>query len=385
MSDKQKRILYIQYTNPGGYPPLEHSSRILADEGWNVLFLGIDRQSELQFPSHPRIHVKLMTTVGAGWRQKLHYFWFCLWLVGNVIRWRTQWIYASDPLITPPALILSYLPWLKVIYHEHDSPLETSQPSRFMRLVLWARGRLAHRVVANVLPNAKRGELLKASSHTAKPIFTVWNCPSRTEVPATPAKADQPIRLLYHGTIVPQRLPLTIIEAVAQVVGEIELHIVGYETQGAIGYSQTLRDYANQLGIGDRLRLHGILPTRADLLRHATTCHIGLAFMPMTTDDMNLETMAGASNKPFDYMACGLALLVSPLPEWEQLYVATGYGIACDPTNPESLARAMQWYTDHPTERQQMGEAGRVKILSDWNYERQFQPIHTLITAPHLD
>ena len=35
-----RRILYVQYTTPAGYPPLEHSSRILADRGWEVQFLG---------------------------------------------------------------------------------------------------------------------------------------------------------------------------------------------------------------------------------------------------------------------------------------------------------------------------------------------------------
>ena len=33
-----KRVVYVQYTNPAAYPPLEHSSRILADAGWQVLF-----------------------------------------------------------------------------------------------------------------------------------------------------------------------------------------------------------------------------------------------------------------------------------------------------------------------------------------------------------
>jgi hypothetical protein len=31
-----KRVLYLQYTNPAGYPPLEHSSGILADSGWDA-------------------------------------------------------------------------------------------------------------------------------------------------------------------------------------------------------------------------------------------------------------------------------------------------------------------------------------------------------------
>lgn len=40
MIKSKNRILYIQYTNPAGYPPLEHSSRILAQADWEVLFLG---------------------------------------------------------------------------------------------------------------------------------------------------------------------------------------------------------------------------------------------------------------------------------------------------------------------------------------------------------
>ena len=46
--------------------------------------------------------------------------------------------------------------------------------------------------------------------------------------------------------------------------------------------------------------------------------------MPLTSDDVNLRTMAGASNKPFDYLARGLALLVSDLAEWKALFVDPG-------------------------------------------------------------
>lgn len=57
-----KRILYIQYTNPAGYPPLEHSSRILADAGWQVLFLGTGAlgAAALRFPPHSNVRVRLL-------------------------------------------------------------------------------------------------------------------------------------------------------------------------------------------------------------------------------------------------------------------------------------------------------------------------------------
>ena len=55
-------ILYVQYTNPGAYPPLEHSARILADRGWKVHFLGTGSLGAhaLQFEVHPNIAVRKM-------------------------------------------------------------------------------------------------------------------------------------------------------------------------------------------------------------------------------------------------------------------------------------------------------------------------------------
>jgi hypothetical protein len=67
---KSKRILYIQYTNPAGYPPLEHSSRILAKEGWEALFLGtgVSGAGALTFPPHPHITVYQVPCCYPSWR-----------------------------------------------------------------------------------------------------------------------------------------------------------------------------------------------------------------------------------------------------------------------------------------------------------------------------
>ena len=85
--------------------------------------------------------------------------------------------------------------------------------------------------------------------------------------------------------------------------------------------------------------------------------------------------MVGASNKVFDYLASGLALLVSDLPEWKETYVEPGYGLACNPDDPQSIASALERFLKHPTEMREMGERGRQKILKEWNYEQQFMPV----------
>src|SRR5437867_12223306 len=76
------RVLYLQYTNPAAYPPLQHSSQILANNGWRILFLGTGAHGAdvLEFPPHPNIHVKRLAFCPAGWAQKLHYVQFAFWV-----------------------------------------------------------------------------------------------------------------------------------------------------------------------------------------------------------------------------------------------------------------------------------------------------------------
>jgi len=88
-----------------------------------------------------------------------------------------------------------------------------------------------------------------------------------------------------------------------------------------------------------------------------------------------MENMTGASNKPFDYMACGNALLVSDQPDWTKMFVAPGYGLACDPEDSESIASALRTLLEQPIKRTAMGQLGRERIINDWSYEKQFAPL----------
>ncbi|MDZ7962635.1 MAG: glycosyltransferase [Aulosira sp. DedQUE10] len=372
----QSRILYIQYTNPAGYPPLEHSSRILAQEGWEILFLGTGAlgAGNLKFPSHPNITVHQLPFCLPGWRQKLHYIQFCLWVLIWTLRWQPQWVYASDLLACPIAAFLSFLPDVRLIYHEHDS-LSTAPKSTFLHLCLTTRKWLAHRAALCILPNQKRADRFDQEVNSQQQAFCVWNCPAQEEVipPRLIEKSDD-IWVLYHGSIVPERLPLTVLNALSDLPETVKLRAIGYETVGYKGYVQKLREVSTELGLSQRIELLDAMP-RKDLLKWCQQSHIGLAFMPVTSQDVNLLWMTGASNKPFDYLACGLALVVSDLPDWKQMYVEPGYGLACNPENPASIATVLRWYLEHPVEMREMGEQARKRILEEWNYEMQFEVV----------
>jgi glycosyltransferase involved in cell wall biosynthesis len=376
------KALYIQYTNPEAYPPLENSSRILGNAGWEVVFLGTGSvgADALTFAKHGRIQVRKMPLSPRGWRQKLHYLSFALWSLTWAVWWRPRWIYASDLLSCPIALLLSFLPRARVIYHEHDSPAATAS-GLFQKLCLMARRKLAQRARICALPNEKRAELFSRQVNGFNNIghkapFVVWNCPAIEEVspPRSPHNGDD-FWILYHGTIVPSRLPVAIIDAMSLLPENVKLRVIGYETAGSHGYVRMLRERAARFGIGRRVEFLEPMP-RNELLKQCRKCDVGLALMPRSSDDINMQAMVGASNKAFDYLSCGLALLVSDLPDWRAAYVETGHGLSCDPDNPESVTAALRWFIEHPVEMRAMGEMGRRKIIAEWNYDKQFAPIY---------
>jgi glycosyltransferase involved in cell wall biosynthesis len=369
----------VQYTNPAAYPPLEHSAHLLADAGMEVRLLGTSILGEtLEFKRHPRISIDLRPFRSGGWRQKLHYLSFLGWTAWQAARWQPEWVYASDPLSCPIALVIKALTGARIIYHEHDSPEAPGgahRPSLFQRGVLAARTALAHRAVVCILPNEERARAFRRATKRAT-TATIWNFPLRVEVGASRSvvQADR-LRLVYHGSIVPSRLPVTVIDALAQVPDGVSLQIAGSETAGHVGYVQGLLDRSRALGISGRVAYIGSVPRRADLMRRCGTCDVGLALLPAASPDLNERTMAGASNKPFDYLANGLPVLVADLPEWRHTFVDAGLGLACDAASAGSIADALRWFLDHPAERAAMGERGRQKILHDWNYETQFASV----------
>lgn len=282
-------------------------------------------------------------------------------------------------MAAPVALMALAVGRRNVVYHEHDAPADAT--TGFQWFIDRLRRSICRRATLVVVPNQGRAkDLAQCAGLVDDRILTVFNCPSRMDL-LTDSTSFNPIGggidvwLYFHGSIVPDRIPLAVIDALALLPNRVRLRIAGYETAGSVGYTRTLMDRARHLGIADRLESVGAIPDRSALLRHARASHMGLSLMPMETDDVNMMHMVGASNKPFDYLACGCPLIVSNLPEWIDMYVSNGLARACDPRSPESIAEAvMYWLADEQRHRDAQLEGLR-RIKTDWNYETQFAPV----------
>lgn len=370
------RILYLQYTNPAGYPPLLHSATLLAEQGWEVLLTGISAQGTASFelPRNQRITYRQIAGQSGGRLGALHYGYFHLGVSSAALRFRPHWCYASDAHSASAALMLRQLTGARVLYHEHDAPGPDTRA-----VVLAARERLARSADIIVAPSADRLALLPAGDN---PRYVVWNCPRLGEVSAGAVpRATETFRLVYHGSLSRERLTPAFIDALQQLPGHVELNIYGFATAGHHEYAGELQLRAERAGVSARVHYHGAVPARADLLRALDGHQLGIATISAHSDDQNQRTLLGASNKAFEYLARGVAILVTDLAEWRATFVEPGYAVACNPHDAASIAAAIRPLVEQPADAQRMGMSGRTRVLQDWNYERQFAPVMAALRA----
>ncbi len=366
------RVLFIQATDPAAYPPLIHASMLMAEAGWEVTFLSAPFEgNQLGLPRHSRIAVRAIPTRPSHVMSKAAYAGYAAAAARLALRLQPEIVYASDPLGAGPGLLAARLARARLVYHEHDSPGPGSMHPALAR----ARAAAAKRAELVIFPNEARAGIAQAElGFSAGRLRIVWNMPRLAELPALDRRPDAPLILYYHGSITPDRLPLAVVEAVRRLCGRACLRIAGYEAPGAAGYIQQLLELGGGGSSTGSVDYAGQV-SRADLVAAAARAHVGLALMPCRSSDLNIGHMTGASNKPFDFMAAGLTLLVSDRPDWREMFVAPGYAQACDPTDPASIATAVAWLIDHPAERRAMAARGRAKIAAEWNYDSAFAPV----------
>jgi glycosyltransferase involved in cell wall biosynthesis len=351
----------------------------MADAGWDVTFLSapIDGM-QLELPYHPHIDRIDVPPRPSHVMTKRAYFAYCARAVALSKRLKPSVVYASDPLGAFLGIMAARSVGARLIYHEHDSP---NSQTDLNRLFAWARRRATRGADVVVFPNGQRAAVAcEQLGFDPDRLRIVWNLPRRNEIPDLARRDDQRIVVYYHGSIVPDRLPLAVPKALQAVARPVSLRIAGYETASGKGYVAALEKEFGRASEGGLIEYISQIPLRSDLLRSAANANVGLALVSMSCDDINMRNMTGASNKAFDYMAAGLPLIVSDLPDWRAMFVDPGHALAADPRDPDSLAAALRMLIDNPQLRFEMGYRNRKRIAAEWNYEIAFAPILAAFT-----
>lgn len=364
------KILYVQYANPGAYPAAMRAGRLLRRAGHQVRYLGLAPAGEdaLDIGADMQSQIAwIAPTRGSSLR-------FAARLRQIIGQWAPDWLYIADPM----TCLVSHFAVRRwsggIVYHEHDS---LSAPAGLrLRLMTHARNWLARRAQRVVIPNADRAELLRRSARLPDAPLVVWNTPCLDEVPPSLPQRDPTItalRVVYAGSINRQRVPMTLIEALQQVPAA-QLTLVGYETVSSRGYIAELQAAAAAAGVAGQF--HHVPAMAHDALQDLLVRQdVAFVALPADSDDINHRHMIGASNKSFDAMAQGLALLVGPGADWQDDFVVPGFALSCDPQETASIVEALHIMANDRKKARTMGKAAHAKIQKEWNYDQLFQPV----------
>jgi glycosyltransferase involved in cell wall biosynthesis len=102
------------------------------------------------------------------------------------------------------------------------------------------------------------------------------------------------------------------------------------------GYADDLRELSAQLGLGQRVHFRAPVPL-AELLSYSAQADVGVTLLEDTCENHRLAL----PNKAFEYVAAGIPVVASDLPELGRLVGSYGIGWTVDPADPAAIAAGL--------------------------------------------
>jgi len=247
--------------------------------------------------------------------------------------------HANNLSSLPAAIACKVMFGSKVVYDAHE--LETHRAG-FTRLARLRAGLVERALIRHA------DRVITVSNSIAAYLAGRYRIPlpqvvrNVAPVPATvktrKATASKPTRttILYLGLLSPRRGLEELIDALP-LVEDVHVRLVGPDS----GYSAVLRDRAHERGVQDRVEIGNLVPPDAvnSLMTDVDAGYCG-------TMDSPLSYRFSLPNKLFSYLAAGVPVVASDLPEVRSLLEGTGAGALFDLRSPESLAAAIRVVMD---------------------------------------
>jgi glycosyltransferase involved in cell wall biosynthesis len=279
-------------------------------------------------------------------------------------RARGQVLVTLDPDLVPAGLVAAAMRRRRLVSDVHEDyvalladrawvpPAARPLLTRLAAACIALSGRARLTVVAD--------EHLPPGAARCRRRLVVRNLPDPRMLPAAagprPAHEGRARRAVYIGDVRTSRGLRSMVEAVACAPGW-ELDVVGPVHAGD---QEWLRERLGRSDLAGRVRLHGRQPPRA-AWRTAEGADVGLLLLEDTPAFRD-----AVPTKLYEYLACGLAVLATPLPRVQAIVAESGAGVVvtdaagagaalrawgADPTRLAALStRALAWAADRASQ-----------------------------------
>lgn len=310
------RVVVAIYIDPDFYPPTINGILNMAPDTKELIVVTRNNsKDDFPFPGNVKLLKKgpLMTVRASEqmstWKKIRSFFSFVYTLLSVSRNGRADIIVLYDPFpllawyLVRPLISAKTLVW----YHNHDMPSIQHMRKYSIGWFAGTRERKAmDQIDVFTLPSADRLQfypLLKQSILYA----TIPNYPSLKHYTGySPKDLSGDIRVIYQGFIGPGHGIEELVQLLPESISGKRLHLV---LKGSVTetYKRKVVELAEKLSVTDRVTWVGISAYAA--IRDLTdSCHIGIG-IHMNTDQVS-KTLGTASNKIYEYAACGLPVIL---------------------------------------------------------------------------
>jgi glycosyltransferase involved in cell wall biosynthesis len=267
-----------------------------------------------------------------------------LCFVGAIVRVRPQVVHAHDAAMLVPGLAGAWLTGAQLVYDSHE--LATSVPYReraWAWLVAGIERAVVPRCAAVITVSDGIATRLRARYRLPVSPTVVRNVTAlqvhgagglRRRLGLGP---DAPL-ILHQGAPAPARGCELLLEA-AMLLEGVNFVFLGNPEPG---YAEHLSAIIRRRGLAGRVSLLSSIALD-ELLAHTAEADVGVTLLQDTCENHRLAL----PNKLFEYIAAGLPVVASALPETARLVEGYGIGWCVPPGRPEELAAALNDALSH--------------------------------------
>lgn len=170
------------------------------------------------------------------------------------------------------------------------------------------------------------------------------------------------IKICYVGSLSEPRGVTTLLEAYKRINKRTDLILAGkFETEE---YKQTLLEE----GLLEKVDYRGVCNSE-EVKQIYEEASVGLSTLHNVGQYPKLGTFP---TKVYEYMANGLAVIVSEYPYSQKMMAEEKIGKCVDPANINSIASAIEYMLENRDMAQRMGEIGKRLSIEKYNWDNEF-------------
>ena len=281
---------------------------------------------------------------------------------------RPDIVHAHDAAMLAPGWLVARRAGAGLVYDSHELATGVPYHSRaWYRLVSTLERRIVPGCAAVITVSDGIAERLQQKYGLKRRPTVVRNLP---DLPPPGAGAEDlrsslgvgtaPL-VLHHGAAAQDRGGESLIRSLAHLDGA---HLLFLGAEG--GYADDLRALSAQLGLGQRVHFRAPVPL-AELLSYSAQADVGVTLLEDTCENHRLAL----PNKAFEYVAAGIPVVASDLPELGRLVDSYGIGWTVDPADPAAIAAGLGSAIESGEDPQLRERLDRAAEELTWDRERE--------------